>query len=293
MHFALNRTASAVAIAATAALTAIGPPAMAFSIVRNNNSSDLLNALLGNTAGLSNFTVTATGNPDAFGLFSADPFGLESGIVLSTGKVVDLAGENTIDRGSAEAPNQPIADLNTDFGALGAPDDTMTLDISFDADSTAEKLFFQYVFGSEEFKEWGGSEFNDSFELLLNGANLAKLSAGQAVAINNLVPTPSGPYHPDYIDNPAAPGTATRLDGYTKVLGFEGLLNKNSRNTLSIVIKDLADGYLDSAVFLKGASLGTAPPPESVPEPSVVLGLFAVGGIAALNRRKKQKHLDG
>lgn len=290
MQVALHRTASAVAIAATAALTAIGPPALAFSIVRNNSGSDLLNALLGNTAGLSNFTVTATGNPDAFGLFSADPFGLESGIVLSTGKVVDIPGENTLDGGLVPAP-YPLADLNTDFGALEAADDTMSLDISFNADSTAEKLFFQYVFGSEEFKEWGGSEYNDSFELLLNGANMAKLSDGQAVAINNLVPIPSGPYHPDYIDNPAAPGTAIKLDGYTKVLAFEGLLNKNSPNTLSIVIRDLADGYFDSAVFLKGGSLGTAPPPESVPEPGLVLGLFAVGGIAALSGRKKQKHL--
>lgn len=291
MQIARNRTASAVAIAATVALTAIGPPAMAFSIVRNNNQSDLLNALLGNTTGLSNFTVTATGNPDAFGLFSADPFGLKSGIVLSTGKVVDLAGENTIDRPSPDAPNQPTADLSTDFGAIGAPDDTIGLDISFNADSTAEKLFFKYVFGSEEFKEWGGSEFNDSFELLLNGVNMAKLSDGQAVAINNLVPAKSGPYHRDYIDNPAAPGTAIKLDGYTQVLAFEGLLNKNSRNTLSIAIRDLADGNLDSAVFLKGGSLGTAPPPESVPEPGLVLGLFVVGGMAALNGRKKHKHI--
>jgi hypothetical protein len=262
----------------------VGAPAMAFNVTQNNNTSDLLNALLGNTSGLSNFSITTTGNAAAFGLFSgSDAFGLGSGVVLSTGKVVGIPGVNS-----------PGTDLSTGFGTLGDTPgsyDLAKLDISFKADNTKDKVFFQYVFGSEEFKEWAGSSFNDSFELLLNGVNLAKLSNGNTVTINNLVKSPSGPFDPAYIDNPAGPGTLTKLDGYTKILSFEGLLNKNATNSLSIKIKDLGDSALDSGVFLKGGTLGTVTP-EKVPEPASTLGLLALGSLGAgsmLKRKQQQK----
>ncbi|MFB2937851.1 choice-of-anchor L domain-containing protein [Aerosakkonemataceae cyanobacterium BLCC-F154] len=275
----------ATAIATTAALSIVSVPVMAFTVTQNNNGSDLLNSLLGDAKGLSNFSVTTKGNASAFGLFSGNPFGLESGIALSSGKVADIPGVN-----SSSVYNP---DLSTSFGTPGDTPgsyDLAQLDISFDADSTAEKVFFQYVFGSEEFVEYGGSNFNDSFELLLNGVNLAKLSDGQTVSINNLVPNPNGPYHTDYINNPAGPGTLTKLDGYTKTLTFEGLLNKNASNTLSIKIKDVADSAYDSAVFLKGGTLGTVNP-EAVPEPGTVLGLLALGamGAGSIRKRKQQE----
>ena len=163
------------------------------------------------------------------------------------------------------------------------------LNLSFFADSSAEKLFFEYVFGSEEFLEYGGSEFNDSVELLLNGTNLAKLSDGQTVTINNLTPNADdrSTDHPDYINNPSLTGIAAdiiKLDGFTKVLGFEGLLQKNQTNVLSIRIKDVGDGNYDSAVFIKANSVGTLKA-EAVPEPMTVGGLMAGGAMLAAGRK--------
>jgi hypothetical protein len=255
----------------TTAMSFLAAPAMAFSIVGTNNIETLKNNLLGNNlGGLSDFSVSITGDPSAFGTFTNDPLGLNSGIVLSTGNVTDIPGVNGDDN------------LSTDFGASGVEGDFTQLNLSFFADSTAEKLFFKYVFGSEEFLEYAGSSFNDSFELLLNGTNLARLTDGQAVTINNLVPN-SGyrpTDHPDYINNPSVTGLAAniiKLDGYTKVLGFEGLLNKNQTNVLSIRLRDVGDGSLDTAVFIQG-NVGTAEPvpdpspvdPEPVPDPSPV-----------------------
>ncbi|OLP20275.1 hypothetical protein BST81_00600 [Leptolyngbya sp. 'hensonii'] len=257
----------ATAFAVTAATVGIGSSAMAFTITPNNNGTDLLNALLGTTTGLSNFSVTPTGGAAAFGLFSADPFGLTDGIVLSTGEVVDVVGPN-------DAPNESF-----DFGATGVAGDDISLDISFDADATADKLFFSYVFGSEEFPEFVKQGFNDSFELLLNGVNLAKLNNGDLVTVDNL-----GSGSPDFISNPpGSPGT--QLDGYSTVLTFEGLLNKNAKNTLSIKIKDVGDGIFDSAVLIKGKSLGTVKP---IPEPAMVLGLLSFGGLMVQRRRMKK-----
>ena len=273
----------------TTALSLFAAPAMAFSVGATNNTETLKKNLLGNnTAGLSNFSVSVTGNNAAFGTFTNDPFGLQSGVVLSTGKVTDLPGlnrkDNVITNGS---------DLNTDFGIKGEKDDLTQLDLSFFADCTAEKLFFEYVFGSEEFPEFGGSEFNDDFELLLNGHNLAKLSDGKAVTINHLVPNPDNRStdHSDYINNPSLTGIAAniiKLDGFTKVLGFEGLLKQNQTNVLSIRIKDVGDGNLDSAVFIKGGSVGTIKA-EAVPEPMTVGGLMAGGAMLAAGRKLRDR----
>ncbi|MEG3904597.1 choice-of-anchor L domain-containing protein [Microcoleus sp. B4-C5] len=286
----ITHKTAALTATLTTALSLLAAPAMAFSVGATNNTETLKNNLLGaNTVGLSNFSVSITGNSAAFGTFTNDPFGLTSGVVLSTGRVTDIPGQNRKDNFTTED-----SDLSTDFGAKGEQGDTTQLNLSFFANSTVQKLFFQYVFASEEFPEFGGSnKYNDNFELLLNGTNLAKLSDGKTVTINNLVPDPynRSTDHPDYIDNPSFTGIAAniiKLDGFTKVLGFEGLLKQNQTNVLSIRIKDVGDGYLDSAVFIKGGSLETVQP-EPVPEPMTVGGLMAGGAMLAAGRKLRNR----
>jgi hypothetical protein len=259
----------------TTAMSFLAAPAMAFSVTQTTDLQTLKDSLLGtNTAGLSNFSLSITGNEQAFGTFTGNPFGLDSGIAMSTGRVTDLPGQNTGN------------DLSTSLGSSG--EDLAELNLSFFADSTAEKLFFQYVFGSDEFLEYGGSSFNDSFELLLNGTNLAKLTDGNTVTINNLVPNAGdrSTDNPDFIDNSSGlASTIIKLDGYTKVLGFEGLLKKNDTNLLTFRIKDVGDTILDSAVLVQG-SVGTS---EPVPEPMTMGGLMAGGAMLAAGRKLRAR----
>ena len=275
--------------ALTGVMSFLAAPVMAFSVGATHNIETLKNNLLGtNTAGLSNFSVSITGNEAAFGTFTNDPFGLKSGVVLSTGKVVNIPGKNQKDNVMTNG-----SDLNTDFGPKGEEGDLTQLNLSFFANCTVEKLLFQYVFASEEFPEFGGSEYNDQFELLLNGTNLAKLSDGKTVTISNLVPVADNRSqdHSDYIDNPRMTGVAAKIikfDGFTKVLGFEGLLKQNQTNVLSIRIRDVGDGNLDSAVFIKGGSLGTVKA-EAVPEPMTVGGLMAGGAMLAAGRKLRRR----
>jgi hypothetical protein len=157
------------------------------------------------------------------------------------------------------------SDLSTDFGLIGAENDSISANIEFDADGTAQYVYFQFVFSSEEFIEYAGSDFNDAFSLKLNGLNLAQLSDGSQVTINNVTPNSSGT-NPDFIYNSAAIGPAkdeTKIDGYTKVLTFAGPILPNQRNTLEINIADVRDGLLDSAVFLKAGTFGVTPPSTS------------------------------
>jgi hypothetical protein len=287
-------------IAASIGFCGIAEAAVAFTVTPTQNENSLLSTLLGETTGLSNFAISLSGDPRAFGMFANDPFGLQTGVVLSTGQVADLPGENTLDSGFITLPDGKklaLEDLSTNLNGSCNPItnqfcDSIALTLQFDADSTVDRLFFNYVFGSEEFVEFGGNRFNDSFQLLLNGQNLAKLSDGQTVTINNLIPNPNDPssYHPDYIDHPAAPNTLTHLDGYTQVLGFEGFLQQNARNTLTIKIADVGDNFFDSAVFIQGGTLGTvAPEPTPVPEPTSMLGLLMFGaGVFPLYRQRRR-----
>lgn len=287
-------------VAIAAPFTLLSSPALAFTVTPNANGNSLLSALLGTTPGLTNFEIALQGNRLAFGTFADDPFGLGSGVVLSTGQVAELPGQNMVDGGTeADLINVPN-DLSTVFNPnpisfLGLRVyDLARLTLSFDADDIASTLLFDYVFGSEEFVEFGGSPFNDQFRLLLNGTNLAQLSDGKTVSINNLVPDPTGPFHPDYINNPAGSPVPTRLDGFTRTLTFAGTLLANQRNTLTIEIFDVADPLLDSAVFIQGGSIRTQPTlpvdpepepeppvaapaePVAVPEPGIMLGLVGV-----------------
>ncbi len=226
----------------------------AFKIVSNLSNTDILNKLLGDTTGLSNINLTVTGDRQAYGTFDGAPFDIDSGIVLSTGKVTDLAGVNN------------SSGTTTSFGTSdpGGGFDPITLKIDFNTDNNSRQVFFQYVFGSEEFTDYSGSSFNDLFTLTLNGVNLAKLTDGKTASINNLTPSAQpATWSADYIDNPQGTGPLSGkviLDGYTKTLTFAGTLLPNAKNTLEIKIKDVSDGALDSAVFLKGGSLGVVDP---------------------------------
>ncbi len=218
------------------------------------------------------YSLTDSNNKGAFSLGNGGKVGFNLTDAVSTTAAplylyIGESGDNgEVAAGNISVSNRPISglnDLSTDFGALGAKDDDISLKFSFDADAPAQTLYFQFVFGSEELAEYGGSDFNDAFSLELNGFNMAQLSDSAAVTINNLAPRPFAPYNSDLVYNPVETGPAssqTKLDGYTKVLTFAAPLDPNTKNTLEIKVKDGRDGLLDSAVFIKAGTFGTIPP---------------------------------
>ncbi|MEM9005181.1 MAG: choice-of-anchor L domain-containing protein [Cyanobacteria bacterium P01_F01_bin.86] len=195
---------------------------------------------------------------ETFGIDPDSPLYLYVGEAGNNGE--SLTGQITA---SAQRINGQT-ELSTDFGLAGAGDDIARFAVSFEADDSVEQMFFRFVFGSEEFVEYGGSDFNDAFSIKLNGFNLARLSDGAEVSINNLVPNPFGGYHPDFIHNPVDGGPAsseTPLDGYTQVLTFAGAVTPNAVNHLEIEVKDVGDDWKDSFVLMQSGSLGVSETP--------------------------------
>ncbi|MDY6941058.1 MAG: hypothetical protein SWY16_25795, partial [Cyanobacteriota bacterium] len=114
------RAITILTLATTVTLSLPNAPTLAFTLTQNNNSSQLLQQLLGDTTGLSNFSVNLVGDARAFGTFEDDPFSLGSGLVLSTGSVENLSQPNISDGGFSPGSSTPL-DFTRLNGLTGNP----------------------------------------------------------------------------------------------------------------------------------------------------------------------------
>ena len=167
----------------------VGTPRL--TVTRETNFDALKNKLLGDSTGLNitNFTVRgqnsesgdiSTGtyvNPG--GLYGLAPNG---GIVISTGDAGDYnSGPNLDTVGanygvSADAGQEALLDTLTPTGSSSVDyQDATQIDITFDLAQGVSNIFFDVVYGTEEFPEFSApDDFPDGFGLFLNGVNIAR-----------------------------------------------------------------------------------------------------------------------
>jgi hypothetical protein len=189
--------------------------------------------------------------------------GFDGGIVLSSGRAIDVIGPNT--SASTTGFNSTGGDADLTALAGRATDDACVLE--FDFVPNDDQVFFQYVFGSEEYNEFVGTNFNDVFGFFVNGQNCAVVGAGQPVAVNTinngnpLNGTP--PSNPGlYRDNDFGTGAIDiELDGLTVILTCSAAVTPAQTNHLKLAIADASDASYDSAVFIQAGSLTTNQPP--------------------------------
>ena len=182
---------------------------------------------------------------------------------------------------------QPLNSLPADFLCKGA------LTINFTP--TANRVSFSYVFASEEYNEYVGTQYNDAFAFFLNGVNIALLPDSSAVAINNVNLTKNATYFTDNTVNTSPLYSMFQYDGFVGVslnLYASGFVNVGEQNTIKLAIADLGDSSYDSAVFLGAGSFRNELPPvtSAVPEPSTYALAGAVGlmGLSALRRFRRK-----
>lgn len=76
--------------------------------VTQNSSPTALTGTFDAASGTTKTSVTLSGSAEAFGTFSGDPFGLGKGVILSTGRVTDLPGENTVQHSGTLITSVPV-----------------------------------------------------------------------------------------------------------------------------------------------------------------------------------------
>ena len=191
--------------------------------------------------------------------WSGGNIGFESGVLLTTGSINNAVGPNTLPNASAG-------------GAISS--------ISFDFVAVSPGISWNYVFGSEEYQEYVGSQYNDLFSLSLNDVNLALIpGTTNQVAINSVNQNSNTAFYRSNVGT-SLDSIDTQYDGLTTVLrASRDDLNVGQTYSVSFQISDVGDTILDSGVFIEadsvsfpGGSFETPllpPPPATVNEPWV------------------------
>jgi gliding motility-associated-like protein len=234
-------------------------------------SNLISNVFLGN--GVEVKSITYAGNPISVGYFSGGDavVGLENGIVLTTG----LAETQGTDYGANGIGNQWASEDIISSATVpellalttGALNDVAVYTITFVP--TSSNLRFRYCFASEEYPEYGCSDYNDVFGFFIQGpgypsfTNIARIpNTNLPVTINNLHPLnpddPScAPLNVQYF-NANFPSTKQPVyDGFTDVFIAEAIVTPCEEYTIKLAIADVTDGIYDSGVFLEAKSFGT------------------------------------
>jgi hypothetical protein len=162
--------------------------------------------------------------------------------ILATGLVASADDPDTNNSETLGGGGQ-FDDVSFELGGLNNSqgNDLVELTLVLTAPVASDCLLFRFAFFSEEFPDFVGQQFNDTFTALLNGSNIAFDTNGNPIDVN----TNFG-FDPSNLN----PNTGTTYDGTTGLLEAAGPVVGGSTNTLVLRIEDLGDSILDSAVFL-------------------------------------------
>jgi len=284
------RTVRGLLVAAAIAIACL-EDAIAQATIDDSTASptQMANRLEGSGVTITN-PAFAAGNGSSrnnmYGLFSNGMAGanlsIDNGIVLTTGTVVDALGPNDDD---AASQGVSIPYLDPDLVAIDplAVYNAAILQFNLTLDPYATGFEIDYQFGSEEYPDYVGSQFNDVFAFFVSGPgvsgtqNIAQAPLGGNVRINNINVGSVGcnddltpqdlSQSAFYINNghttaiPANCQTNAALPGpFPVVTEFNGLttlltaradgLTPGATYAIKFAIADVADNSWDSGVFI-------------------------------------------
>ncbi|KAH0543249.1 hypothetical protein FGG08_002413 [Glutinoglossum americanum] len=233
------RYTNKLAAVAAVALTGVS----AANITPTGDANTLANAILG--PGVSLISASFQGAATGSGTYTDGPLGIKDAAILTSGDALHPYDPST----SGTEQDLPGFGRCDDLSG-GVSFDAAVLTMEVELDEGYPGFFSQFVFASDEYPEYVGSDFNDVFGIWINGTQIAFDDTGAPITINGpffsganvLTPPASGPY-----------GGSTPLlqAGFASLPGYY---------LVEIAVCDVADYIRDSAVFitLSGCSDGAA-----------------------------------
>lgn len=230
------------------------------------------NVLIGPGVNVSN--VFYSGSASAIGTFDATnaSIGIDNGIIMTTGTINP---GNDGPHGPNDAANAGVDNGQSGYNQLTQLVGTQTYNaaiLEFDFIPLSDTVRFNYVFASEEYPEFVGSQFNDVFAFFITGPgipggvqNMAIIpGTTQPVAINN-VNSGSNPAY--YVNNGTGSNAPfnndpfyVQYDGFTTPMEAVSRVECGETYHLIIAIADVGDGIYDSGIFLEQNSLTSEQP---------------------------------
>jgi gliding motility-associated-like protein len=246
----------------------------------NQTAQQLAEKLTGSGVNISNATLNCS--TVANGIFNvvSSNLGLDSGIVLTSGRALT---DNGLEGINGPESLEPSNDLNmpgdNDLNILSGQATEDACILEFDFIPAGDTIRFDYVFGSVEYQDFSCSSFNDVFGFLISGpgytnpTNIAVIPGTNIpVTVNSTTDPvindvdiadlpdcqamgPGSPFSQYYIDNQL--GTTISYRGFTTILTAVASVQPCSTYHLKLAIADADDANLDSGVFLKAGSLSS------------------------------------
>ena len=230
------------------------------------------NVLLG--GGVVGSSHSFIGDPNQIGFFNGlnSNLAIDSGIVLSSGNILQLLGPNSSGSTSTSFSGAGDPTLDLVVGPIDFTNDAAVLE--FDFVPTSDVISFKYVFGSEEYLEFVTS-FNDAFGFFLSGPNpaggnyvdhnlaIVPGTTNTPVSIFNVNNLSNSTYYVDNGTGATAPQnidpTVIQFDGFTTPLTATAAVNCGDIYHIKIVVADVNDFAWDSGVFLEAGSFYSPP----------------------------------
>jgi len=203
---------------------------------------------------------------------SAADFGIDTGIVMTTGSVFDVPGPNESGSTSTNLSLPGDSDLNNLIPGYFTYDAAV---IEFDFTPQTDTLIAcNFVFASEEYLEFVGSAFNDVFGFFISGPGFNGLE--NLAVLDSVIYASGGVYY----NAPISVNTVNDIsysdyfvyncwdivefDGYTVPYQLMHPITPGQNYHFKIAVADGGDGILDASVFMKaGSFLGFASVPNS------------------------------
>jgi hypothetical protein len=205
-------------------------------------------------AGVTVNSATYTGDPAASAIYSngdtLSPIATpgNTGVILSTGQAQAFTTVNPTQSNISPSTTTP----NSGGSGLG-PGTTDSSFLSINFTPTGNTLTLQFVFSSEEFPEFVGTQFNDRIVITVNGVPVQLSVAGDAGSVGSIN---AGANPSLYIDNTGSLYN-TEMDGFTATLSLNMAVNPNVPNTIVIGVADVGDDQYDSNLLIAGNSAQT------------------------------------
>ncbi|MBL0128691.1 MAG: choice-of-anchor L domain-containing protein [Flavobacteriales bacterium] len=226
------------------------------------------------------------GHPHELATFTdgTSKIGFETGVALTTGNAAFAATWGTSNSGDAQQTGSSYYDADLDaISPVGFVNNASTLE--FDVKTTNVDLAFTFVFASEEYLDYVGSNRNDVFGIFISGPGISgpfsnnaenmAVVGGAPISINTINPLQNANLYVDNLFNNPVGNVLTEAtaqwayDGKTVVLTVHRQVLCNQWYHLKFAICNMVDPLYDSGIFIKSGTLTSefAPPGPLTVEP--------------------------